>query len=552
MSPMATVVFGAAAATRILRDGTRTQGIRIQIWIRIRDITKEIAAAVVTEAAKEDLAEGYRGMTARELQRMSKANHHEISAMVLHQSIGLGSWTGWSSVQCSILRDLVLEWPCLAVSSQAHGTYYAPCECDQSLCKGMAKRNPQNELGQGVQAEEKGAAESTKSPSSRFSVGGSRGYRHNIHVIATAEEGHSTFQVLGVQEAQEARYVGAVLSPLKAHRLPTALCEQGLEIVTIPSSSQATQKVKHSKKGKSLHGIDFAELPTSDPDGLNTLGEPSFDFLQLLPLSLSDSTDQLEKFKKEHQPREREEEQDSNDVDSREVVDGETASLRDATVSRVGGDHYLWLDNIRESGPRPAWPGPARPDASTLTIKSLRKWGYCATVVPTRAVTPDAQSGPGHKATGPESKPSRLHLNKNWLSTQGYLRSLFERNGHQPESRIRMHFMKEWLRGSSISTLVKEYKQKRKDQLRIRRAQAHAALSVAEVAAAIAGFAANSGNSWDPALASAASLVAAVCAKAAESMGADRTHVSLIIDSAVGSNSTSNILSLTDSAPTCK
>ncbi|XP_031503443.2 VAN3-binding protein-like [Nymphaea colorata] len=264
---------------------------------------------------------------------------------------------------------------------------------------------------------------------------------------------------------------------------------KGLEIMTIPSSSQATQKVKHSKKGKSLHGIDFAELPTSDPDGLNTLGEPSFDFLQLLPLSLSDSTilqDQLAKFKEEHQPREQEEEQDSNDVDSREMVDGETANLREATISRVGRDHYLWLDNIR-----------------------------------------------------------------NWLSTQGYLRSLFERNGHQPESRIRMHFMKEWLRGSSISTLVKEYKQKRKDQLRIRRAQAHAALSVAEVAAAIAGFAANSGNSWDPALASAASLVAAVCAKAAESMGADRTHVSLIIDSAVGSNSTSNILSLTDSAPTC-
>ncbi|CAN6486454.1 unnamed protein product [Victoria cruziana] len=264
---------------------------------------------------------------------------------------------------------------------------------------------------------------------------------------------------------------------------------KGLEIMTVPSSSQATEKVKHLKKGKSLHGIDFPEFPTSDPSGLNTLGDPSFDFFQLLPLSLSDSTifqDQLAKFREQHETRMEEHDQDSDDVDSREMFDGEPAYLREATISRIGRDHYLCLDNIR-----------------------------------------------------------------NWLSTQGYLRSLFERSGHQPESRTRMHFMKEWLRGSSISTLVKEYKQKRKDQLRIERAQAHAALSVAEVAAAIAGFAANSGSSWDSALASAASLVAAVCAKAAESMGADRTHVSLIIDSAVGGNSTNNVLPLTDSAATC-
>ncbi|KAF6160507.1 hypothetical protein GIB67_019276 [Kingdonia uniflora] len=37
----------------------------------IRDIMKEVAAAVVTEAIKEDLAEGYRDMDARELQKLS-------------------------------------------------------------------------------------------------------------------------------------------------------------------------------------------------------------------------------------------------------------------------------------------------------------------------------------------------------------------------------------------------------------------------------------------------------------------------------------------------
>ncbi|KAF6170155.1 hypothetical protein GIB67_038688 [Kingdonia uniflora] len=38
----------------------------------IRDITKEVAAAVVTEAIKEDLAEGYRDMDARELQKLTQ------------------------------------------------------------------------------------------------------------------------------------------------------------------------------------------------------------------------------------------------------------------------------------------------------------------------------------------------------------------------------------------------------------------------------------------------------------------------------------------------
>lgn len=41
---------------------------------RIRDITKEVAAAVIREAIAEDLAEGYRDMDARELQRLSQVD----------------------------------------------------------------------------------------------------------------------------------------------------------------------------------------------------------------------------------------------------------------------------------------------------------------------------------------------------------------------------------------------------------------------------------------------------------------------------------------------
>lgn len=42
----------------------------------IRDITKEIAAAVIMEAIEEDLAEGYRGVDARELRKYSKVRSY--------------------------------------------------------------------------------------------------------------------------------------------------------------------------------------------------------------------------------------------------------------------------------------------------------------------------------------------------------------------------------------------------------------------------------------------------------------------------------------------
>ena len=44
---------------------------------KIRDITKEVAAAVVKEAVEEDLAEGYRDIDARELQKICQ-NEEEV------------------------------------------------------------------------------------------------------------------------------------------------------------------------------------------------------------------------------------------------------------------------------------------------------------------------------------------------------------------------------------------------------------------------------------------------------------------------------------------
>lgn len=46
----------------------------LKLASRIRDITKEVAAAVITEAIEEDLVEGYREMDARELHKLNQVN----------------------------------------------------------------------------------------------------------------------------------------------------------------------------------------------------------------------------------------------------------------------------------------------------------------------------------------------------------------------------------------------------------------------------------------------------------------------------------------------
>lgn len=64
-----------AAAERLaayMSDEEVHKGIIFPSTSRIRDITKKVAAAVIKEAVEEDLAEGYHGMDARELQKLSE------------------------------------------------------------------------------------------------------------------------------------------------------------------------------------------------------------------------------------------------------------------------------------------------------------------------------------------------------------------------------------------------------------------------------------------------------------------------------------------------
>ncbi|KAK7388437.1 hypothetical protein VNO78_23253 [Psophocarpus tetragonolobus] len=132
-----------------------------------------------------------------------------------------------------------------------------------------------------------------------------------------------------------------------------------------------------------------------------------------------------------------------------------------------------------------------------------------------------------------------------------------------PELNYNSCFRKKWmpwkhiipLKSESIKKWFKEIKMKRKEDQRLQRAEVHAAISVAGVAAALAAIAAEnskkeSNQDRDAAVVSAAALVAAQCAKVAEAMGAKKEQLSNVIGSAMSGTSASDILTLTAAAAT--
>ncbi|OEL29279.1 hypothetical protein BAE44_0009699 [Dichanthelium oligosanthes] len=124
--------------------------------------------------------------------------------------------------------------------------------------------------------------------------------------------------------------------------------------------------------------------------------------------------------------------------------------------------------------------------------------------------------------------------------------------------------MKAILRGFLLSTLSVTGSQRRRarDELRLHSAQAHAAVSVAQLAAAVAGMVSVCELRQQPAgrgggdrrmgavLASAAALVAIVCAEAAETSGANRVRVASAVRAARESRSPAELLALTATAAT--
>lgn len=113
----------------------------------------------------------------------------------------------------------------------------------------------------------------------------------------------------------------------------------------------------------------------------------------------------------------------------------------------------------------------------------------------------------------------------------------------------------------TVGRWLKERKEKKKEETRTHNAQVHAAVSVAAVAAAVAAIAAATAASsasgkneqaakTDTAVASAATLVAAQCAEAAEAMGAEHDHLASVVNSAVNVRSHDDIITLTAAAAT--
>lgn len=128
-----------------------------------------------------------------------------------------------------------------------------------------------------------------------------------------------------------------------------------------------------------------------------------------------------------------------------------------------------------------------------------------------------------------------------------------------PELNYNSLFRKKWKLSWKMVPFkkwVKEMKLRRKEEKRLKRAQVHAAISVAGVAAALAAIAAEntrkdeSRTSTDVAIASAAALVAAQCAKAAEAMGCNKEQLNSAIGSALCGTSASDIITLTTAATT--
>ncbi|RWW80393.1 hypothetical protein BHE74_00011268 [Ensete ventricosum] len=149
--------------------------------------------------------------------------------------------------------------------------------------------------------------------------------------------------------------------------------------------------------------------------------------------------------------------------------------------------------------------------------------------------------------------------------TEGSLMFILTRN-----PQIDVGQMKAWLGGEILSSFSRGCRKRRKEELRLHTAQVHATLSVARLAAAIAGIVGNCylepinskamsldhqgrelDNRMNTVVASAAALVATVCAEAAESVGTNRTQVASAIRTGLATRSSADLVTLTATAATC-
>ncbi|XP_042427917.1 VAN3-binding protein-like [Zingiber officinale] len=130
-----------------------------------------------------------------------------------------------------------------------------------------------------------------------------------------------------------------------------------------------------------------------------------------------------------------------------------------------------------------------------------------------------------------------------------------------PRDNIELKLHRGSPRGKTMGAWLKDQREKRRAEARTRKAQAYAATSVAGVAAAVAavvatavfsqeGSKANGGSQITAAIASAAALVASHCVEMAQTMGATQAQIMTVIHSAVGAQSSGDVMALTAGAAT--
>ncbi|CAD5186482.1 unnamed protein product [Musa acuminata subsp. malaccensis] len=130
-----------------------------------------------------------------------------------------------------------------------------------------------------------------------------------------------------------------------------------------------------------------------------------------------------------------------------------------------------------------------------------------------------------------------------------------------PRDNIDLKLLRGAARGKTMGGWLKDQKEKRRTEARTRKAQAYAATSVAGVAAAVAAVVAsavfspdasrtNCGNKITAAIASAAALVASHCVEIAQTMGAAHDQILKVVHSAVGAQTSGDIMALTAGAAT--
>ncbi|KAF3432698.1 hypothetical protein FNV43_RR23800 [Rhamnella rubrinervis] len=134
------------------------------------------------------------------------------------------------------------------------------------------------------------------------------------------------------------------------------------------------------------------------------------------------------------------------------------------------------------------------------------------------------------------------------------------------------HKRRGWFRGQSLASLLRQHKVKKKEENRLHTANVQAAISITQLAAAIAGYAANgcigpaskddmnaamkggavaSVKNMDNIVATAAALLATVCAETAESVGAHTSRVASAINSGLACQTTADMVTLVATTATC-